>query len=318
MAGGAVIGGGGSISRRQLMFSDDGKLLILACGSALRLYSTATGEPVASLAGHTADITCVTSDPKSPKQVHRFAERRCGRQRSGHRAESPRGCADVSGAAVVNTARPSASHAHADAPRVSTSQVYTSSIDGSIRLWDYEARKCVRVLSVREAIQHVVINARLDVAYLSIHWREGASGRVLAYDLLAGKAGRTAMKTRSPAPVVCSAAGGLVATHDRHSLFVWRAGHEILQPLNLHHTKPYTVSGLLQTGLPLIGVGRWVCVCGGGVRRRQPDRVRPCAALALTLLTPPPPSPLPPPLRKLFTFFFGLVSPTHPLPPRSA
>ena len=37
-------------------------------------------------------------------------------------------------------------------------------------------------------------------------------------------------------------AGSLVATIDRHSLFVWRAGHEITQPLNLHHTKPYTVS----------------------------------------------------------------------------
>ena len=37
-------------------------------------------------------------------------------------------------------------------------------------------------------------------------------------------------------------AGTLVATIDRHSLFVWRAGREISQPLNLHHTKPYTVS----------------------------------------------------------------------------
>lgn len=38
--------------------------------------------------------------------------------------------------------------------------------------------------------------------------------------------------------------GTLVATIDRHSLFVWRAGPEISQPLNLHHTKPYTVSAM--------------------------------------------------------------------------
>ena len=57
-----------------------------------------------------------------------------------------------------------------------------------------------------------------------------------------GKYSGTAMKTRGAAPLAMGAAAGLCATFDRHSLFVWRTGTDIYQPLNLHHTKPYTVS----------------------------------------------------------------------------
>ncbi len=45
-----------------------------------------------------------------------------------------------------------------------------------------------------------------------------------------------------PAPLgTLAAAGALAATIDRHSLFLWRVGPEISQPLNLTHTRPYTV-----------------------------------------------------------------------------
>ena len=72
--------------------------------------------------------------------------------------------------------------------------------------------------------------------------------QVIAYDISKGKAGKTAMKLSSSRRLFCnghssgvSRAQTFVATFDKHSLFVWRAGDEIYQPLNLHHTKPYTV-----------------------------------------------------------------------------
>lgn len=49
------------------------------------------------------------------------------------------------------------------------------------------------------------------------------------------------MRTRSTGPLALSATGSLCATVDKHSLFVWRTGTDVHQPLNLTHTKPYTV-----------------------------------------------------------------------------
>lgn len=66
--------------------------------------------------------------------------------------------------------------------------------------------------------------------------------QVLAYSLSQGRSGVTAMKTRSPTPLALSSSGAFAATIDRHSLYVFRAGVDVTQPLNLHHTQPYTVS----------------------------------------------------------------------------
>lgn len=71
-----------------------------------------------------------------------------------------------------------------------------------------------------------------------------------------GRAGATAMKSRAAGPLaMASPQGGLVATIDRHSLFVWRAAPEISQPLNLHHTRPYTVSLRGSSGIGVKGLG---------------------------------------------------------------
>ncbi|GAX72998.1 hypothetical protein CEUSTIGMA_g450.t1 [Chlamydomonas eustigma] len=126
-------------------------------------------------------------------------------------------------------------------------EVYSASKDGSIKLWDYTTQECIKTLSVRETVRGMVFSSDLPVVYLSIDWRDGAAGRVITYDLLKGKAGRTAMKTSRSRPLSCcgtctgtNRAQTFAATFDKHSLFVWRVGEEIHQPLNLHHTKPYT------------------------------------------------------------------------------
>lgn len=75
---------------------------------------------------------------------------------------------------------------------------------------------------------------------------------------------------------VCIFTGTLAATLDRHSLFVWRVGPEITHPLNLPHTKPYTVRSLHKhthqavipahaqlRSLTAMCVYGYVCVCVG-------------------------------------------------------
>jgi hypothetical protein len=65
--------------------------------------------------------------------------------------------------------------------------------------------------------------------------------------------------------------GTLVATFDRHSLFVWRAAAEITQPLNLHHTRPYTVRSCgaagSRTALHSRMSGRWAANLVGPIAR---------------------------------------------------
>ena len=98
---------------------------------------------------------------------------------------------------------------------------------------------------------------------LPLFFRSVLSKQVITYNLDKAKAGRTAMKTSRARPLVCSGASvgastahTFVATFDKHSLFVWRVGEEIYQPLNLHHTKPYTVRGWGWLGQQLSKVKR--------------------------------------------------------------
>lgn len=81
--------------------------------------------------------------------------------------------------------------------------------------------------------------------------------------LPSGTEGPGKIKTSCPGQLVLSPSGQHVATIDKHSCFVWAAGASATgrraKPLNLTHTKPYTVSP---------GQGRvWVAVCMW--RRRQ-------------------------------------------------
>ncbi|EFJ41335.1 hypothetical protein VOLCADRAFT_107736 [Volvox carteri f. nagariensis] len=122
-------------------------------------------------------------------------------------------------------------------------QAYSCSLDCTVRLWDYRSGEELRRLVVRESVKYMVIQKELGVAYFSVQLREGG-GRVMLYNIRTGKFSGNALKTRSAGPLVLSPAGTLAATIDRHSLFVWRTGTDVHQPLNLHHTKPYTCLAL--------------------------------------------------------------------------
>lgn len=60
---------GGQISRRQTIFSADGKLLCAPCGNNIRLYGASTSECVGTLEGHTDEVTCLALNPKDSSQV---------------------------------------------------------------------------------------------------------------------------------------------------------------------------------------------------------------------------------------------------------
>ena len=78
------------------------------------------------------------------------------------------------------------------------------------------------------------------IAHVSCHWNQGAAGRVLYVRLSDGTMLPRRLKLSKAGGVV--AAGDMVATWDRRTLFVWThasAGMDL--PLRLIHTKNFTV-----------------------------------------------------------------------------
>jgi hypothetical protein len=70
--------------------------------------------------------------------------------------------------------------------------------------------------------------------------------QVVPYLIPSGQEGPGKIKTSTAGQLVISPSGSYVAVIDRHSCFVWAAGASATgsraKPLNLTHTKSYTVS----------------------------------------------------------------------------
>ena len=60
---------GGIITRRPLCYTADGKLIVAPCGNDIRVYSAQSGEHVASLRGHSAEVTATVQDPNNSQLV---------------------------------------------------------------------------------------------------------------------------------------------------------------------------------------------------------------------------------------------------------
>lgn len=66
--------------------------------------------------------------------------------------------------------------------------------------------------------------------------------QVYRLDLKSGKPLEANMRVTKPGRLAASANGALVATVDKHTLFVWKTHQAQMEPLALHHTKRFTVS----------------------------------------------------------------------------
>jgi hypothetical protein len=107
-----------------------------------------------------------------------------------------------------------------------------------------------------------VYSRTAGVAYLSTSHKGGQSGRVVPLLLGTGAVGDGKIKTSAPGPLVISPSGHYVAALDKHSCLVWPAAAAAgagggaagrkPRPLNLPHSKPYTVGAVLRVLLLLL------------------------------------------------------------------
>ncbi|KAF8061314.1 ycf24 [Scenedesmus sp. PABB004] len=184
---------GGLVTRRPLCFSSDGRLLLAPCGADIRVYSARSGDQLATLRGHAAEVTAVVQEPGGARTF------------------------------------------------------LSASLDGTLRQWDVEEGTNTATWTVGEPIESMVYSKPAGLAYVSVHYKRGQSGRVVPFALPSGEEAPGRVKTSRAGRLVLSPSGAHVGAIDRNSLFVWPAAPppggaaRRAKPLNLAHTKPYTV-----------------------------------------------------------------------------
>uniref|UniRef100_A0A383VBL7 WD repeat-containing protein 75 second beta-propeller domain-containing protein n=1 Tax=Tetradesmus obliquus TaxID=3088 RepID=A0A383VBL7_TETOB len=182
---------GGIITKRPLCYTADGRLLLAPCGNDIRVYSSKSGEHIATLRGHEAEVTSVAQMDSGSSKL-----------------------------------------------------VLSSSLDGTLRQWDIQEGTSLQTWTIGQPIESMVYSKQAGLAYVSVHYKRGQSGRVIPYQLPSGEEAPGRVKVSKAGRLVISASGQHVAAVDRNSLFVWAAGSSAAgrraKPLNLPHTKPYT------------------------------------------------------------------------------
>jgi NET1-associated nuclear protein 1 (U3 small nucleolar RNA-associated protein 17) len=133
-------------------------------------------------------------------------------------------------------------------------QIYSTSRDGTIGLWDLQSGTRVQSWDViGQPIESIaIVGTSGSTAILTCSWRDAQAGRALAYDLSKGAACESRIKLSKPRPITVSASGNLIATHDRHTILVWSPdSFGSSPPLALHHTKAITCVSISPDGAKL-------------------------------------------------------------------
>ena len=133
-------------------------------------------------------------------------------------------------------------------------QIYSTSRDGTIGLWDLQSGTRVQSWDVLgQPLESIaIVGTSHSTAILTCSWREAQAGRALAFDLSKGAARESRIKLSKPRPLTLSVSGNLIATHDRHTILVWAPdSFGSLPPLALHHTKAITCVAISPDGAKL-------------------------------------------------------------------
>ena len=134
-----MVYGGGAWGRGTALLTADGKYILVAAASNVRLYSSATGEFVTSLNGHKADVTAVVLDHASNDKVFTTCGAHFCRWPSLH----------SSSLLYVTCGTDSVVH-------LVYLQIYSASLDGTVKHWDYTSGQLLQSFTVDNPIQSMV------------------------------------------------------------------------------------------------------------------------------------------------------------------
>jgi len=177
---------GGALTRYPIEFSKNSKTFFACCGNTIRVLSTATGRPVATLHGHEEEVTVVVRNDND------------------------------------------------------SSQVFSASLDGTVRCWNTTTGACLRKWDVGFPILHLCtskgIKGRLivnvDPKYHSTTTR--SSCRVMCLDLDSGDVSPL-YKSRDCKDLTVDPSGKYVISVSGHSVFIYSLADKTL--IKHHHVR---------------------------------------------------------------------------------
>ncbi|CAM6129488.1 unnamed protein product [Calypogeia fissa] len=180
---------------------------------------------------------------------------------------------------------------------LAVNHAWTSSLDATIRLWDFEVGNLIRTITVGTPIESMVIPSFLkaapkagakahdNVAFISVRWyKENQAkstgdtwtGRVVLCNLSSGKTlSGNLGKTLRPQRLVVSPHGNLVGMPDKRKIWVWSVpdgtikNSSAVKSTVLHHTKAIKVMAFDPTETVVAGgdeTGRILCWYNVGER----------------------------------------------------
>lgn len=120
-------------------------------------------------------------------------------------------------------------------------QVYTASLDGTLKTWDLATCRCVATVAVGAPVTGLAVPPRAGAAWLSTAWERGA-GRIFRVKLATGAVDGERFKLAAPGGLTLSGGGGVVAAYEKRTLWLWRADGDLHAPVVVTHTKAVTVS----------------------------------------------------------------------------
>lgn len=121
-------------------------------------------------------------------------------------------------------------------------QIYSSSMDSTIRKWDFEEKECVACIQLEAPVVSMVM-AGPDTVVASLQCRGGDAGRVGTY-CLKTKRWKHLLRLSSPSRALAlSQSKQYIAAFERHTLHVVQITPAESQPayVKLSHTKRFTV-----------------------------------------------------------------------------
>lgn len=121
-------------------------------------------------------------------------------------------------------------------------QIYSSSMDTTIRKWNFTDQECVTCIQLEAPVRNMVL-AGPDTIVASLQSRGGDTGRVGTY-CLKTKRWKLLLRLSSPSRALAlSPSEEYIATFERHTLHIVQLSQSESQPavIKLSHSKRFTV-----------------------------------------------------------------------------
>uniref|UniRef100_A0A061SNK5 NET1-associated nuclear protein 1 (U3 small nucleolar RNA-associated protein 17) n=1 Tax=Tetraselmis sp. GSL018 TaxID=582737 RepID=A0A061SNK5_9CHLO len=119
-------------------------------------------------------------------------------------------------------------------------QIYTASLDGTIKLWQFEDGNLANSLEVGQPVKKLVIPQKSNVAYIVCGSPGESNSKICTVSLKDLKLMSFTKAVDGTPEIEPSSVGNLVASFSKRRVFAWKTSTPLCNMLSLNHTKTIT------------------------------------------------------------------------------